>query len=224
MRCLYALPLFALLASAPMLRADNLPYGNPGTVAPTTALTATATGEITGYFYGSAAGGSDYVRLLDVTSGYTSRFLLDNHTTAPGASVNFGAVTAGDSLVFELVNSDVETTDGYKNFSTLGPIDPNARVNQYIMASEAAYSFDGINHAYVTAFSGDPALDIPSGTYLGMEDLPAYVSDLDYNDTQFVFTDVSATSVTPEPSSLALLGTGVLGMAGALRRRRALRC
>ncbi len=33
--------------------------------------------------------------------------------------------------------------------------------------------------------------------------------------------EVSATSVTPEPSSIALLGTGLLGVAGTLRKRMA---
>lgn len=39
------------------------------------------------------------------------------------------------------------------------------------------------------------------------------------NNSQLLTTDFSTSSVTPEPCSIALLGTGVLGLAGVLRRR-----
>jgi len=73
----------------------------------------------------------------------------------------------------------------------------------------------------MTAFSGsipDIAGTI-TGTYVGMEDLPASVSDFDYNDDTFVFTNVAPTAATPEPSSFLLFGTGLIGAAGAVRRK-----
>ena len=202
------------------MHADVLPYAQPGHLAPTVPLTAATTGQIVGYFYGSEAGGTDYVRLLDVTSGFASPFLLSNHASMPGQSVSFGFVTAGDTLIFQLVNSDVEGNKDGTDFSPHGPFDPNAQMNGWPMASDPAYSVDGLNHAYVASFSGSTTLGIPAGVYLGMEDLPFGAADLDYNDTQFVFTNVApvTTAMTPEPSSFVLMATGVFGAAAVFRR------
>lgn len=207
------------VGSAGRALADQVMDPTGGYIAPTTTLTASATGDVTGYFLFSAAGGHDYVRLLDTSTGYASAFLLGNYSTLPGQSVSFGMVHAGDNLVFELVNSDVETTKGYKDFSTLGPLDPNAQTNHFLLSSDPAYSVDGFNHAYVTAFDGDTSLGIPAGTFVGMEDLPSYATDWDYNDTESVFTNVSAAAATPEPGSLLLMGSGLAAMWLPFRRR-----
>ncbi|HVP50208.1 MAG TPA: PEP-CTERM sorting domain-containing protein [Candidatus Bathyarchaeia archaeon] len=81
-------------------------------------------------------------------------------------------------------------------------------------ASDPALSYDGVNHAYATPFAGRNG--IPAGIFVGMKDLPVGQSDLDYNDDPFVFTNVSS---TPEPGTLAMLGSGILGVAGILRRK-----
>ncbi|WP_257025796.1 PEP-CTERM sorting domain-containing protein [Edaphobacter lichenicola] len=43
-------------------------------------------------------------------------------------------------------------------------------------------------------------------------------SDLDYNDDNIVITNVTSTP-TPEPSTIILFGTGLVGAASALRRK-----
>ncbi len=206
------LPLIALVSilaagSAPLF-ADNIPYANPGQFAPDQNFTATATGSVTAYFYSSDAGDEDKIILWDKTTGAMTAPSLDNHSSAVGSSVSL-SVNAGDSLVFIIDNI---STGQY--FSSVG---------YFGIASPANYNDDGYNHAYSAPYSGGIS-GIPSGTYVGMEDLPVTGlkplsgSDLDYNDDNFIFTNVTA-SPTPEPSSFVLFGTGLIGAAGALRRK-----
>jgi hypothetical protein len=188
------LALASLAGGAPALLADSIPYANPGTPAPFTTLVAQSNGNVTGYFLGQSAGDDSIIRMVDVTSGYTSAYFFPNHSTAVGASANFGSVNFGDILVFELL----DLTSGFT------------------LSTDAAANVDGDNHGYAVAFAGGllGSETYPAGTYIGMEDTPWF--DYDYNDNQFLFTNVAP---APEPGTLLLLGTGILGAAGTLRRK-----
>lgn len=192
--------------SSPLL-ADNIPYPSIGKLAPTVSLTAAHTGTVTGYFVSASAADNDSVELWDMTRNTFSGFLLPNHSSTPGVAVSFGSVNAGDSLAVILFNSS--TGKYVDSINTDG--------------TPTTYSVDGRNHAYVTSYTGGIS-GIPAGTYIGMEDLgvtslkPLTGTDLDYNDDTFVFTNV-AIAPTPEPGTFLLLGTGLLGAAGSLRRK-----
>jgi hypothetical protein len=171
-------------------QASTIPYPDIGTTAPASVFTATATGDITAYFYATDAGYDSEIGML-VNGVSTGVYGLWNHGSAHGDSIVLGSVTAGDSIEFVL---KVLTTSS----------------SWY---SVAADNSDGKNHTYATAFGGDAW--IPVGTYVAFEDLP-YLGDVDYNDHQFVFTNVS--NHVPEPAGIALFGLGLLALSFARKR------
>ena len=183
----------ALCASIAMsASAGPIPYPDIGTPAPTTSFTAEADGAITAYFYKSWASYESMIGLWvnGVSTGY---YGLLNSTSTMGDSFFLGNVSAGDELVFELV---VTTTN------------PDLK-----WFSDPTLNSDGKNHTYSTDFEGYGV--IPEGTYVAFEDLPK-LGDIDYNDYQFVFTNIKAN--VPEPFGLVLFGLGIAALGFARKR------
>jgi len=170
--------------------AGTIPYPNVGTIAPANSFTAMADGAVYAYFFSSDASYKSRIGLwADGTQ--IGDYGLINHSSSYGDSYLFGDVSAGSELVFEL---QVLSTGG----------------SWYSVASSNS---DGLNHTYATDYTGDAS--VPAGTYVSFEDLP-YLGDIDYNDHQFVFTNVTAK--VPEPFSLALFGLGLAALGFARKR------
>lgn len=185
-----------VLALAGNVQAAPTPYSPAGTPnAVTYTFTAASTGDLIAYFAGSGAAYTNEITML--VNGVASVVQgLNNQTSAYGDALNFGGVTAGDTLVFELI--------------TLSPEDIGPWYSQQSMNS------DGVNHIYSAAYAGDGF--IPAGTYVAFEDLPGG-GDFNYWDESFVFTNVATATNVPEPASLALLGLGIAGIAIGRRNR-----
>jgi hypothetical protein len=197
---------------------DVIPYGTPGTQNATPyTFTAASTGDIVAYFWDHSGASFENVLGLAVNGVLRGSFGLDNQTSNPGDSFDFGSVNAGDTLVFVMRNLHQSYADQTPPLSPADVFSDASLNGPYDHLGAGA----GDNHVYSTAYTAtSPTSDhIPVGTYVGFEDLPDYMSpDWNYTDEQFVFTNVASSAAAPLPST-AFVGSVLLG--GLWLRRRA---
>jgi hypothetical protein len=127
--------------------------------------------------------------------------------------VNLWMDTSGDGQFFSFSGDQYLGTNGDSYCSITGGS---------VSASSACYMMagDGAGGTYTLAqlIAGDDSgigANTPVSLWVGITN-PAGPGD---NEAFISSVDVDATSATPEPSSLILLGTGFLGVVGAIRRR-----
>ena len=212
--CLLLLPCVAALAPISGLASVLSPDPTPGIPVAQTTITAIAQGDIIATFLDTSADATDLIRLQDETTGTYSAWMMNNKTSTAGQTFDFGAVNAGDKLAFEIESNSILDPNGYWVTSG-GWIDPTE-------SSDSTEATDGVSSFYATMQDGT--------LLLGAEDIPrkispeygVYYTSADYKNVVFTVSNASGGStLTPEPGTFVLLGTGLLGAAGAIRRRLA---
>jgi hypothetical protein len=145
------------------------------------------------------------------SGGSWTQLFVNNGTgaTAPGTQVNIGNVAAGTNIYFRLINETQGAVSGMNNFT--------------FYSGPASRNPDNQLHVGLTPGSGTAA--IGGGTFtqgFNFEDRSGTIqplADFDYNDLRYEIANASA-SVVPEPSTYALMATGLIGLGGIAARRR----
>ncbi len=164
-----------------------------GSLTPTSAELVASGGAVVVYFAGETA---QFDSVLNLVSPTNVGPFFQNHTTPVGTALNLGTFATGQVLRFRL---DVTTT-GNSFFTGAASLNP-----------------DNVIHVAQAPWAADVTIPV-NGILVGFEDALGG-GDRDYDDNTFVFTNVTSTVVSPEPSSMVLAAAGLLALAWGGRRR-----
>ncbi len=148
--------------------------------------------------------------------GAPTSFSYEIGTAAFGTDIGSGTVAQNAG------NSHLLFTNGFG----YGVYDVTASVTGSAMSAGSTY-WVSISNATDASSDGTQAWDIPNGGLGGPATCNFRQSGTNFGDcglggesfTLSGTTSTTTTSTTPEPSSIMLLGSGVLGLAGILRRK-----
>lgn len=131
------------------------------------------------------------------------------YPVAPGAATGIFSSFAGSTPTFNNFNY-LSTATPF----TLLTDTSNGSTLSFIITSDTYTTMSGLEvtgNGYYTLGTGSTSTRIDSGTF----DLTTQGA----TGSTVTFSDTNTVAATPEPSSIALLGTGMLGMAGIVKRR-----
>lgn len=228
-----------LLASTAAFGA-GIPYPNPGTPIgdpPGPPLFTATGGVIEGWFYGASAGyTSELYVIVDPTGlNLTGPSVFKRGPGAAGPTVpgdfdilfnpaDYGNPNiAGLEIVFALkIWTDGADINGSPSYTFLSNGPPHIGTGETGIRTYAAPWSDNTTGGQIPSTAVTIPSNSPNTYYVGFEDLLTPVPpDYDFNDHQFVFRGLLSETPIPEPSTWAMMLTGMAGLGlGIWRRRR----